>query len=95
MERSSTVLKEFKLEEYAVERALFEKQWNVSIELRLFLVYLQSSETKTISMVYSPSSASSSGFFYILSNLPREKKSERNTLEPSIDVCFIESSETT
>ncbi|XP_029174899.1 transmembrane protein 131 isoform X2 [Nylanderia fulva] len=69
-ECSSTVPEEFKLEENADERELFEKQWDVPVASQSLPLYLNPLETRTIRVAYTPFSASaSSGFLYIRNNM--------------------------
>lgn len=66
IECSSTVPEEFKLEENADEREMFEKQWGVSIAPQSLPLYLSPLELRTIHVAYTPFAASaSSGFLYI------------------------------
>ncbi|XP_014609837.1 PREDICTED: transmembrane protein 131 isoform X1 [Polistes canadensis] len=65
-----TVQEEFKLEDNAEERESFEKQWDVTVASQSFPFYLNPSESKTIKITYSPSSASlSSALIYIRNNM--------------------------
>ncbi|XP_024886137.1 transmembrane protein 131 isoform X2 [Temnothorax curvispinosus] len=69
-EFSSTIPEEFKLEENADERELFEKQWGVTIAPQSLPLYLNPSETRTIRVAYTPfSTSASSGFLYIRNNM--------------------------
>jgi len=82
---------EFKLEENANERELFEKQWGVTIALQSLPLYLNPSETRTIRVAYTPfSTSTSSGFLYIR-QVNNEKKKRYNT--DCIDACFTGFSE--
>ncbi|XP_018051267.1 PREDICTED: transmembrane protein 131, partial [Atta colombica] len=66
----SMIPEEFKLEENADERELFEKQWGVTIALQSLPLYLNPSETRTIRVAYTPfSTSTSSGFLYIRNNM--------------------------
>lgn len=65
-ECSSTVPEEFKLEENADERELFEKRWSIPVASQSVPLYLYPLETRMIRVAYTPVSASaSSGFLYI------------------------------
>ncbi|XP_050456850.1 transmembrane protein 131 isoform X2 [Cataglyphis hispanica] len=69
-ECSSTVPEEFKLEENANERELFEKQWGIPVASQSVPLYLYPLETRMIRVAYTPVSASaSSGFLYIRNNM--------------------------
>ncbi|XP_072746094.1 transmembrane protein 131 isoform X2 [Anoplolepis gracilipes] len=69
-ECSSTVPEEFRLEENADERELFEKQWGVPVASQSVPLCLYPSKTKMIRVAYTPFSASaSSGFLYIRNNM--------------------------
>ncbi|CAL1689510.1 unnamed protein product [Lasius platythorax] len=69
-ECSSTVPEEFKLEENANERELFEKQWDIPVASQSLPLYLYPLETRMIRVAYTPFSASaSSGFLYIRNNM--------------------------
>lgn len=77
-ECSSTIPEEFKLEENADEREMFEKQWGVTIASQSLPLYLNPSETRTIRVAYTPfSTLASSGFLYIRQvNCERKRKRE-------------------
>ncbi|XP_018402600.1 PREDICTED: transmembrane protein 131 [Cyphomyrmex costatus] len=63
-------LEEFKLEENANERELFEKQWGVTIAPHSLPLNLNPLETRTIHITYTPfSTSTSSGFLYIRNNM--------------------------
>lgn len=65
-----STIPEFKLEENADERELFEKQWGVTIAPQSLPLYLNPSETRTIRVAYTPfSTSASSGFLYIRNNM--------------------------
>ncbi|XP_070516268.1 transmembrane protein 131 isoform X3 [Cardiocondyla obscurior] len=66
----STIPEEFKLEENANEREMFEKQWGVTIAPQSLPLYLNPLETRTVRMAYTPfSTSASSGFLYIRNNM--------------------------
>ncbi|KAK2580317.1 hypothetical protein KPH14_012554 [Odynerus spinipes] len=65
-----TVAEEFKLEENLEEREWFEKHLDVSVAPQSFPFHLNPLESKTIKIIYSPSSASvSSALLYIRNNM--------------------------
>ncbi|XP_025989760.2 transmembrane protein 131 isoform X3 [Solenopsis invicta] len=67
---SSTIPEEFKLEESANERELFEKQWGITIAPQSLSFYLNPLETRTVRVAYTPfSTSTSSGFLYIRNNM--------------------------
>lgn len=80
-ECSSTIPEEFKLEENADERELFEKQWGVTIAPQSLPLYLNPSETRTIRVAYIPfSTSASSGFLYIRQVNCEKKEREREKI---------------